>query len=497
MNLATLALIAPLAAGLNPSAAGPGCPPGGCLPGAGAGPLVRVPLPPAPLLAVRLTAPAGVRVTVSPGSPLSAMFPAPATLGFRPGYVYRLELAGLPGRPDAVLYPEVEVRGSLVPRPGMNYMDYPAPVAFTPDDLERAANGALITKVIFLEDPEKAAPVRTTVDAPLELPAPTEPDAFQQATDNGRLVAIVRLGNRVPPADELARRAVAGTVLLPGDARLAAPAGPPQIGWCGVPLYDPILGPKLPGEECIQDGGDTGPRLGIGPGGRLGGLDPTDVAAEYTRRGVRRVTTSNQVCVCAPRFAVRRVDVALGGLQITMRAEAGVQRFRAGSVLERLRTDSLAGRVKPAGTDTTVRPMAQNGRIEAFVALGVVGPAKAYANARGVRVVVQSVEPEEANNTGGFCVTKEVTPKAGVRVGDEVTFTLRFQNSTPDALADVVLSDSLSPRLEYVPGSAESDRPTNVSTEPNEAGSVIVRFEVPGGLQPGQGGVVRFKARVR
>jgi hypothetical protein len=55
----------------------------------------------------------------------------------------------------------------------------------------------------------------------------------------------------------------------------------------------------------------------------------------------------------------------------------------------------------------------------------------------------------------------------------------------------------LSARLEYVPGSAQSDRPSNFTTVENEVGSVIVRWELPGTLLPGQSGVVKFKAKVR
>jgi hypothetical protein len=59
------------------------------------------------------------------------------------------------------------------------------------------------------------------------------------------------------------------------------------------------------------------------------------------------------------------------------------------------------------------------------------------------------------------------------------------------------VSDSLSPRLEYVPGSAQSDRDAVFTTEQNEAGSLILRWEVSGRLAAGQGGVLRFQARVR
>src|SRR5204863_5290958 len=120
---------------------------------------------------------------------------------------------------------------------------------------------------------------------------------------------------------------IPGTVLLPGEQHLAAPPVPPRLPFCGVVLYDPILGPKFPGEECLPDGGDVGPRLGIGPLGRLGGLNPTDVAVEFTQANRRRVTTSNRVCVCVPRFAVWRAEVAPGGVQLALKLAAGTQAY--------------------------------------------------------------------------------------------------------------------------------------------------------------------------
>ena len=51
-----------------------------------------------------------------------------------------------------------------------------------------------------------------------------------------------------------------------------------------APLYDPILGPKGPKEECFLDGGDKGDPLGIGPSGALGGLNATDCGRRVHHR---------------------------------------------------------------------------------------------------------------------------------------------------------------------------------------------------------------------
>ncbi len=122
----------------------------------------------------------------------------------------------------------------------------------------------------------------------------------------------------------------------------------------------------------------------------------------------------------------------------------------------------------------------------------------AVAATNGTLIVVSAIEPDEITSyPDQLVVTKSVEPKGAVKVGDVVTFTIKFDNRTKNPLKDLVLSDSLSGRLEYVTGSAKADRPTNVTTAPNEVGSVVIRFEVPGVIQPGQGGVVTFQAKVR
>jgi uncharacterized repeat protein (TIGR01451 family) len=83
------------------------------------------------------------------------------------------------------------------------------------------------------------------------------------------------------------------------------------------------------------------------------------------------------------------------------------------------------------------------------------------------------------------------------QVGDVVTFTLRYSNQGNHPITDVAVSDSLTARLEYVAGSAVSDRNAVFTTQANEVGSTILRWEIIGTLQPGQSGVVRFKARIR
>jgi uncharacterized repeat protein (TIGR01451 family) len=94
-------------------------------------------------------------------------------------------------------------------------------------------------------------------------------------------------------------------------------------------------------------------------------------------------------------------------------------------------------------------------------------------------------------------VTKVVDPPGPKQSGEVVTITIRYANTGAKEASDLVVSDSLSARLEYVPGSAQTDRPANFTAAENEAGSVLLRWELPGTLLPGQAGTIRFKAKVR
>src|SRR5437764_15115461 len=83
---------------------------------------------PAPLLYVRFLGPEGLRVTVFQGQAAGRTEEVPFTVGLRPGYIYRVKVSGFPQRPGAMLFPTLEVRGTLFLPPRFKAADYPAPV---------------------------------------------------------------------------------------------------------------------------------------------------------------------------------------------------------------------------------------------------------------------------------------------------------------------------------------------------------------------------------
>src|SRR5262245_21017053 len=82
--------------------------------GASAAPLPAPPPLPmqckSPLLYVRFVGPPGLQVTFFQGLTAPRTHNAPATVGLRPGYLYRVKLSGWPQGLD--LYPTLEVRGT-------------------------------------------------------------------------------------------------------------------------------------------------------------------------------------------------------------------------------------------------------------------------------------------------------------------------------------------------------------------------------------------------
>jgi uncharacterized repeat protein (TIGR01451 family) len=81
--------------------------------------------------------------------------------------------------------------------------------------------------------------------------------------------------------------------------------------------------------------------------------------------------------------------------------------------------------------------------------------------------------------------------------GEEVEFTLRFDNIGDQVVGNVTIVDNLSTRLEYVANSALSSVDAQFFATPNETGSLILRWEITHPVEPGEGGILRFRVKVR
>lgn len=146
-----------------------------------------------------IESPGGGTVELFSGSdvPVGAAM-SPALVAVNAGHVYRLRISNIPEFPGVQLYPTVELLDRLHPPAGTEDQ-YPIPVLLTADDIRMASRGELVTRVIYLEQPQLAQvldPLRREIP---QRVLPTK-NALKEADRMGRPMAIIRIGGRQPTA---------------------------------------------------------------------------------------------------------------------------------------------------------------------------------------------------------------------------------------------------------------------------------------------------------
>ncbi len=150
---------------------------------------------------VKVTLPSSGVVTFYEGAPFRSYdVTAPAQASLVVGRIYRLRISGMPEFKEIDFYPSIELIDRLHP-PACHVEDFPIEFEFTEEEFEWAANGRLVTKVVYLEQPDRvpvtlmdAKPRITTIEPSL--------NALAEADLLGRPVAIVRLGGRTPDPNQ-------------------------------------------------------------------------------------------------------------------------------------------------------------------------------------------------------------------------------------------------------------------------------------------------------
>lgn len=112
------------------------------------------------------------------------------------GHTYRLKVAELPEYPGVELYPSIEVLDRLNPPAQLKDM-YPIPIEITDDEIDLVLSGRMITKVIFLEQPQ-LADVREQAMLLPAVDVPTTRNLMTEADLRGRPLIVIRLGGRLP-----------------------------------------------------------------------------------------------------------------------------------------------------------------------------------------------------------------------------------------------------------------------------------------------------------
>lgn len=124
---------------------------------------------------------------------LSSQLTVPARYNFNQGFIYRLKITDIHGRPGATLYPTIEV-APTTPITDAYLAHNAIPVQFTPEDFDQVVDGGnFVTKVIYLPDPkyqELAVSAETLVSTRLEPGI----DPILEADKRGTILLIVRVG---------------------------------------------------------------------------------------------------------------------------------------------------------------------------------------------------------------------------------------------------------------------------------------------------------------
>lgn len=299
-------------------------------------------------------------------------------------------------------------------------------------------------------------------------------------------------------------------------------------------------------DEHVCDGHDAGIPVTLDRQGDVRGLGPEDTVVHYrTEAGKLRMEASNRVCIYAPRFAaVRKItplNVADDALPAYVADEPLGPNLAARGVpsLAVLRRQPSADhsqlgvptpyRDRRLGQEVVGRqPLREFAQVFAphedfrVIRTGLlagselaqvntyVDAAITWTDKAAVQVILGSqvlAVTEEAQPVGEiYHLAREGSPELRLiklasddeaQPGEEIQFTLRIDNVGTRPAAAVTILDNLTPRLQYVPETAESSCPADFSAVPNDVGSQVLRWELREPLEPGHGCVLRFTAEVR
>jgi uncharacterized repeat protein (TIGR01451 family) len=312
------------------------------------------------------------------------------------------------------------------------------------------------------------------------------------------------------------------------------------------PWIPPGIVPPWPADEYLRDGGENPPGVAAGKNGELLGLQMEDTVARFkTLDGKTLIEPSNKVDLYSPRFnAVRQVTDAVvdqqrqRGTGVVKPVQASIPRISepvvtntlderpirgigtnpAGQLRSRLIHATQYAELLPYAFNNGFKPYENISIIRYGTYLGSDEPllargsqaAIAWTHKQAAQVILDhqtaaagvSVQAPQETYTVGTSPNPRLrlvkvasTPVA--EPGDEVSFTIRFDNVGSDPIGSVEIVDSLTTRLEYVPDSAQCSLKARFATQPNEGESLIVRCILDEPLPAGKGGVFRFRCIVR
>jgi uncharacterized repeat protein (TIGR01451 family) len=321
---------------------------------------------------------------------------------------------------------------------------------------------------------------------------------------------------------------------------------------CVGETYDPTRSfnpwhPDPRKDELVFNGGDQGKRATVDSSWNVYNLNPEDTIGHFdTLDGRRLVTPSNRVAIYAPRFAaVRKLDglvnsetsVKLGSMDEKTAIKVSDGQDFSATTKQNLSLERYQGIKRASGfldtnrgvtSDNVIQLFGARNTFEAFenLALFRIGRHQNSEGARlglgmqsanvwqdnvGLQVSVKGAQPVivndiykvqqivriDSDDKHAVLRVCKVASKLSAKAGEQVDFTIRFDNLTGRPIGNVTIIDNLASRLDYVADSAECSLKANFSSERNEVGSLVLRWEIIDPMPANSGGIIRFRCRVQ
>jgi|GEM_PF-977033 len=299
-------------------------------------------------------------------------------------------------------------------------------------------------------------------------------------------------------------------------------------------------------DEYICDGGDANGPAFVKNDWTVRNLDPEDTIGHFdTKAGEVVVAPSNRVCVYAPRFAAtRQVTSAFAEEQVDqlLVAAAGTKAYLEEVDQPSVQLDAMISPkrtvlLQPASTfrkrtagiigvqrkavnilaydvsaheDFRVMKLGIHKQSEKPRLTEYVAKAATWNKDTAVQVLIDeaiartnvSLRGAETfftigdNGPAKLRVIKTAST-ADALPGEEVEFTLRFDNVGQQTIGNVTIIDNLTTRLEFVDDSDLCSVDSTFLVADNDAESLTLRWEIKEPIKPGFGGLIRFRCHVR
>jgi hypothetical protein len=147
--------------------------------------------------AVKIRGPEGTQVALSVDEKFIQRQTMPYAVGLLVGSDYRLRITDIPFQPGKEVFPTVKIIARTYPPQGLE-LEYPIQIDITQEDIELALDGKFVTRVIYLENPQTAMPIRGDLGTQISTDTVPGADPIAVAATMGQPVAVVRIGGRIP-----------------------------------------------------------------------------------------------------------------------------------------------------------------------------------------------------------------------------------------------------------------------------------------------------------